>query len=215
VWVLDADAGSCEQIVRSCLQNDMLAVGHRTPEEHFAALYRAVPLCIVVDYRTGSEDGLSVIARTRDLTWPLPAILMARDLDVPLVTKAFRSGCSTVLAKPLDMAQMRLEVQEAIRLGSKALAEYEQRLEAKSRYADLTPNQRLVLREMLLGARNKSIAERLGISLRTVDKRKQEIFQAFGVENLAGLLNVVRLIRLDSANSGSSPHEFPGPDGAI
>ena len=185
VWILDPDKEILEQIVRSCLQNGMLAVGHRSPEEHFATLNHAVPLCVVVDYGAGSEDGLSVIERTRELTWPLPAILMAKDLDVPLVTRAFRSGCLTVLPKPLDMQQLRMEVRDALRVGGKALAEYERRLEAKSRYSDLTPNQRLVLREMLLGARNKSIAERLGISLRTVDKRKQEIFQAFGVQNLA------------------------------
>ncbi len=53
---------------------------------------------------------------------------------------------------------------------------------------DLTPAQRLVLREMLKGGSAAEIADALDLSIFTVHNHSREIYRSFGVTNRTGVL---------------------------
>lgn len=77
----------------------------------------------------------------------------------------------------------------------------------KSRIAELSKEERLVLEAVCLGRLNKQIAKDTGVSIRTVEQRRRRVFEKMGVESaipLASRMAVVRTVaptthRLDRA----------------
>ena len=60
--------------------------------------------------------------------------------------------------------------------------------DVRSRYARLTPRQREVLQLVAEGLRTRDIAERLGISVKTVEAHRTNIMQRLDVHELAGVV---------------------------
>lgn len=145
--------------------------------------------CVLLDVRM---DGLSGIATfdlmaSQQLNKRLPVIFITGHGDVPMAVDALKRGAFDFFEKPFDDNALFDRVQEALLLSQQA----GQMALVYERLAGLTTREREVLDLILLGKMNKVIADELGISMRTVEVHRANIFDKMAVKTaveLAGLL---------------------------
>jgi FixJ family two-component response regulator len=194
VRVLDDD----EQVLKclsSILRSASLKVeGFRDPHAFFAA---EAPACAVVDSELGGADALEVVASCRD-RWPhTPVILISGQATVAIAVRAMRQGAVGVLEKPVRASELREEITAAIELGRQRAEALRQRDEAQHRIAELSAWERTILEYLVQGMPNKSIAARMNLAMRTIEKYRRSMFNKLGVDSAAEAARVWTLARLD------------------
>jgi FixJ family two-component response regulator len=148
------------------------------------------PGCILLDVRMPDMDGLAVMAELarRGVDWPV--VFMTGHGEVQIAVEAMKLGAIDFLQKPF-------EEEALLACFRRGFAQLDARSEASGRRADargrveqLTAREREVLDGLLAGLSNKLIADRLGISLRTVEMHRGNMMDRLGVDNLAEALTL-------------------------
>ena len=148
------------------------------------------PGCLVSELRLPDMSGLELQSTLCSRQSPLAIVFHSTIADVAMTVAAMRSGARTVLVKPAGPVELAAAIKEAIaegpgqhRLSSRAAEKF-------ARFERLTPKEVDVLLLMLDGEPNKAIAKRLGIGLRTVEARRQNVFTKTGTDSLAELIRL-------------------------
>jgi two-component system response regulator FixJ len=146
--------------------------------------------CIVSDVRMPGLSGLDLVQRLADGRRAAPLILITGHGDVVMAVKAIKLGAFDFLEKPFD--EHRLV--EAIRLAGTKAAEKTREdahiIELRARIDSLSERQREVYDLAVRGISNKEIADRLGISIRTVEIHRAWMMARMGARNLAELVRI-------------------------
>ncbi len=146
--------------------------------------------CVLLDVRMPDMNGVAVFDQLsqRGLTARLPVIFLTGHGDVPMAVDALKRGAFDFCEKPFNDNQLMDRVAQAMvasqQAGAKALVH--------ERLASLSSREREVLDLILAGKMNKVIADQLGISMRTVEVHRSNIFDKMQVKSaveLAGLLS--------------------------
>jgi two-component system response regulator DctR len=107
--------------------------------------------------------------------------------DVPMAVDSLKRGAFDFFEKPFNDNQLMDRVEEALAASRKAAS----REAIHARLATLSAREREVLDLILAGNMNKVVADKLGISMRTVEVHRAHIFDKMQVKTaveLAGLL---------------------------
>jgi two-component system response regulator DctR len=145
--------------------------------------------CVLLDVRMPDLNGVAVFDQlsARGLTARLPVIFLTGHGDVPMAVDTLKRGAFDFCEKPFNDNLLMDRVEQA-------LAQSRQAGEAaavQSRLASLSAREREVLDLILAGKLNKVVADKLGISMRTVEVHRAHIFDKMQVKTaveLAGLL---------------------------
>ena len=165
-------------------------------KEFLSSLSKLERGCILLDVRMPDMDGMEVQQRLREAGVMLPVIIMTGHGDVDMAVRAMKAGASDFIEKPfekdvllgaLDSACQRLEADNLL----DARCE-----DARARLNILTPRERDVLKGMVDGLPNKTIAYDLGISPRTVEIHRANLMQKLGVQSLSEALRIAFTARL-------------------
>jgi two-component system response regulator FixJ len=155
---------------------------------------RSRAACLMLDVRMPQLSGLDVHDLLIERDAQLPIIYMSGHADVPLAVQAMQKGAVTLLEKPFDDETLEAALESAFAGGtSRATAPAAPRAateaapvqdnEAHSRYrqreASLTPREREVLSFVIQGIYNKNIADKIGLSIKTV-----ELYRARGMAKM-------------------------------
>ena len=145
--------------------------------------------CVLVDVRMPDINGVAVFDQlsTRGLTARLPIIFLTGHGDVPMAVDTLKRGAFDFFEKPFNDNQLMDRVEQALALSREAGGA----AAVQSRLAKLSAREREVLDLILTGKMNKVIADKLGISMRTVEVHRAHIFDKMQVKTaveLAGLL---------------------------
>ena len=155
-----------------------------------AALGDLEPGCILLDLRMPEMDGLEVMAELVRRTIDWPVVFMTGHGDVPVAVEAMKLGAIDFLQKPFTAEALLSTFERGFALLDERRAPAERRRQARERIALLSGRESEVLNGLLAGLPNKLIAERLGISLRTVEMHRGNMMVRLGVENLAEALTL-------------------------
>jgi two-component system, LuxR family, response regulator FixJ len=156
---------------------------------------RRGPACLILDVRMPQLSGLDVHDRLLECGAGLPVIYMSGHADVPLAVQAMQKGAVTLLEKPFDDEALEAALESAFASGgcrsaapgatdtTAAPAAEVGKDEAHRRFvareARLTPRERQVLGHVVQGIYNKNIADRIGLSIKTV-----ELYRARGMHKM-------------------------------
>ena len=167
------------------------------PQEAIEALSRrdrGAAACLMLDVRMPQLSGLDVHDALIERGAQIPVIYMSGHADVPLAVQAMQKGAVTLLEKPFDddALEAALETAFASRAAPVAASatpeaaaaagnpEREQaHARSVAREAVLAPREREVLGHVVQGTYNKVIADRLGLSIKTV-----ELYRARGMAKM-------------------------------
>jgi len=153
---------------------------------------RSRAACLMLDVRMPQLSGLDVHDALLERNAMLPVIYMSGHADVPLAVQAMQKGAVTLLEKPFDEGALEAALEtafsapaaprgiEAAALPAAAPADPGDddagRADFAARERSLAPRERQVLGYVIQGIYNKNIADRLGLSIKTV-----ELYRARGM----------------------------------
>lgn len=158
--------------------------------EEFLARSTLEPGCVVSDIRMPGMDGLTLLKKLRAEGGGLPLILITGHGDILLAVAAMKAGATDFLEKPFE-AEALLDAIEAGLRHQTNTAPAPEDLEAARRCLEtLTSREREVLERLVAGESNKEVAQKLGISHRTIEFHRAHILEKTGAK---GLPDLVRL----------------------
>jgi two-component system response regulator FixJ len=193
VHVIDDD-----DAVRDSLAALLAATGHlvRTYPSAVAFLEQlptAMRGCVITDVQMPQMSGIELLRRMEGRLGEFPVIVLTGRADVPLAVEALKAGASDFIEKPFESAVILGAVRAALqRLAREAerggkQADYAQRIGA------LSARERDVLRGLLAGASNKTIARDLDISPRTVENYRANVMMKMQASSLSELVRMALL----------------------
>ena len=158
--------------------------------DFLASLPDLAPGCILLDVRMPDMDGLAVMAELarREVDWPV--VFMTGHGEVPIAVEAMKLGAIDFLQKPFSEEALLGCFQRGFGLLEERGESARRRASARARVEQLTAREREVLNGLLAGLSNKLIADRLSISLRTVEMHRGNMMDRLGVDNLAEALTL-------------------------
>jgi FixJ family two-component response regulator len=147
--------------------------------------------CVVVDMSLPDMNGLQLAERLAAGHDRIPIIMSGARVPVRTVVRAMHVGAVTFLEKPYPADELCATIPKALELDRKRRGRERRRQYARQRMRQLTPQERQVMDYMLAGLPNKVIAKRLGVSLRTVEYRRHDIFEKTETDSLPELVRLV------------------------
>jgi two-component system response regulator FixJ len=148
------------------------------------------PGCLLLGKLNSGFNALRLIKSLGERIAEFPVVITAFHGDVAAAVQAMKLGASDVLESPFDR-----EVIPAM-LGSIFASLQERSIKmtsarrAKSLVQSLSPREREVLTCLVGGFCNKSIARRMGLSLRTVEMYRANMMDRLQVKHLADALRL-------------------------
>ena len=160
---------------------------HPSAEALLAAAPWLEPGCIVLDLAGLMWSAVDVLDRLR-LAAPNHPVVVCGCSDVALAVAAMKVGAADVLDRPVGWAALADAVGHALEAQASRLAVPTHA--AAARVSTLTPRQRIVLRGLMAGKLNKTIAHELGVSARTVECHRAAIMTRTGARSFSDLIRI-------------------------
>jgi len=190
VFIVDDDAS-----VRDALSLLFSVRGYRTAvfagAEDFLKAWQASWMgCLLIDIRMPRMDGLSLQDRLIEMGSRLPVVVITGHGDVDSARRAFKANAIDFLEKPIDHDKMIEAVEQAF--NSQSLIQDQKAASDKATYLleQLTPREQEVMNLVVGGYHNREIAEKLCISVRTVEVHKAHVMSKLDVGSVADLVRV-------------------------
>ncbi len=146
--------------------------------------------CVLLDVRMPDLSGAALFDElsTRSLTARLPVIFLTGHGDVPMAVDTLKRGAFDFFEKPFNDNTLMDRVLEALTASREASA-----MAVVHRcLAALSAREREVLDLILEGRMNKVIADRLGVSMRTVEVHRAHIFDKMNVKTAVELARLLK-----------------------
>ncbi len=191
VFLVDDDPAVLRALAKVVQSLGLKAAAYRSAEAFLEAYEPSGPGCLVLDVRMPGMSGLDLQNRLAATKEVLPIIFITAHADVRTAVEAMEKGAFSFLEKPFHMQQLCDKIQEALGLARKGWQRRREREDALRRLAALTPAERRVLDFVVAGKANKTTAEALGISVRTVEVHRARIMKKLKMKSRADLLKLV------------------------
>jgi two-component system, LuxR family, response regulator FixJ len=148
------------------------------------------PGCVVLDVFMPDFTGIELQQALNLRGATIPLIFVTGHGDVPTAVEAMRCGAFNYLLKPFRNSELIDNVRRALETDRQRREELKQAHAIADRIRSLTPREREVLDYVAHGHANRVIADKLGLSSRTV-----ELHRARGMEKMAAG-SVAQLVRM-------------------
>lgn len=146
-----------------------------------------VPGCIILDYQMPLVNGLEFQDILAHRGYRQPIIFLTAHADVDMAISAFRSGAADILKKPVS-SEILLEAVERAVERDFAFRQKDFRIVRYQEFYDaLTQREKQILNSVNAGLMNYQIAQRLGLSERTVETHRANAYKKVGVKDLQQL----------------------------
>ena len=197
VAVVDDD-DSIRFLVETLLERDGIgAVSYATAEAFLTGFDPAQIGCVVLDLHLPGMNGLECQQLLAKDGHFVPIIFFTARGTVPDAVSALKNGAVDFIEKPFDNKELLAKIRHSLAAAkasdaraagraqrAAAAAQSAQRLES------LTAREREVMERVVSGRLNKSIADELGICIKTVEYHRARVMQKMGARSVAQLVQL-------------------------
>ncbi|MDK9560064.1 response regulator [Gallibacterium anatis] len=148
------------------------------------------PGVVLLDMRMPYFDGRQVHKILKQQNSVLQVIIMTAFADVDMAVNELKQGAIDFLQKPILFDQLKTALENARIRSEKRFQQYQ----IQQCYDQLSEKEKEVLALIIEGNINKQIAERLNISVRTVEVHRSHIMEKMNAKNVAELIRKVDLL---------------------
>jgi len=189
VYIVDDDEAVRDSLSVLLESNVYAARSFASAPEFLKAAPSLRPGCLIVDIRMPEMDGLELQQRLTNHSLNFPLIVITGHGDVPLAVRAMKAGAVDFIEKPFAAEAIRSSLEAALsRLNTRG--ENPAKATATAKLALLSPRELQVLKGLLAGLPNKSIAYDLQISPRTVEIHRARLMDKTGARSLSELIRL-------------------------
>jgi len=160
-----------------------------------AELHR--PDVVLLDVGMPGLNGLDVAARLASLDSAIRVVILSVHTSEEYVLRALRVGCAGYLLKGSAVPELEVALRAVSRgetylspaVSRRVVDEYVSRTGGTADPLDaLTPRQREILQLTAEGHSSKEIAQKLGLSLRTVDTHRAQLMERLDLHDVTALV---------------------------
>jgi len=185
IYIVDDDP-SVRESLRYMLEGyDFQVFDFENGDDFLASIdVSAEPGCLILDSKMPGISGQEVHDQLNKLGTTLSVIFLTGYGDVPMTIKAFRNGANDFFQKPVSSS----ELLPSIRLAQKmSLLRYQKHVN-ETLFSTLTDREKELFYLVSEGLINKQIAEKLCISLRTVEVHRAKMMLKLNLDNITDLI---------------------------
>ena len=184
-----------EPDVRAALGMLIRSVGlkpeiYENPQAFLDAYDPERPGCLVLDMRMPGMSGLDLQEKLASMGQHPPIIMISGHGEIPNAVQAVQSGAVDFLQKPVSDQLLLDRIQQAMRLDTENRKEFSERKELEQRFATLTAREREVLQGVIAGKLNKTMADELSVSTRTVEIHRAHLMEKMQAGSLSALIQM-------------------------
>jgi DNA-binding NarL/FixJ family response regulator len=158
------------------------------------------PAVVLLDIGMPGMGGLEVLGHLSRMRAPVHPLMLSMHRDAEYVVEALRAGAVGYLLKDSAVSELEVAVRTTARgerYLSPAIAEsmaedfiVRRTSTTADAFAQLTPRQREILQLVALGLTSKEIAQKLGVSYRTVEVHRTHLMRRLNVHDVASLVRL-------------------------
>lgn len=200
IHIVDDDEAVRDSL-EALLQAHGYAVKTYASAEAFLAAHPSTPSgCAIVDVRMPGMDGIALLNKLRQRGHALPVIVVTGHGDIPLAVQAMKAGAIDFVEKPYSNETILEAVKRGLATAPEGTVEGASSPEIAARIASLTPRERDVMNQLVIGNPNKIIAYQLKISPRTVEIHRANLMKKMQADSLSHLVRMAM-----AAGAGGKP----------
>ncbi len=153
--------------------------------------------CLITDLRMPDMDGVELLRRLRAADAMLPAIVITGHGDVQMAVEAMKNGAIDFIEKPFSDDVLIESITRAAGRAAERVQSDAALTQVRQRVASLSERERQVLKGVVAGQPNKTIALELGISPRTVEVYRAGLMGKMQARSLPELVRMVMDVEID------------------
>ena len=157
--------------------------------------------CLITDLRMPDIDGVELLRRLRAADALLPAIVITGHGDVQMAVEAMKNGALDFIEKPFADDVIIDSIRRAVDQAQTQIRNETAQEAVRERLDSLSERERQVLKGVVAGLPNKTIAFELGISPRTVEVYRAGLMGKMQAKSLPELVRMVLGLNGDADGS--------------
>ncbi len=183
VYIVDDDQAACESLSMMLEDHDFHTQAY-TDGRFFLENYDpSAAGCVILDSRMPDLNGQQLHQRLREEGSPLSVIFLTGYGDVPMAVQALQSGAVHFFQKPVKADVLIPAIEDALYTS----LEQAEKLALRKAFDTLTSREIDILKLLIIGQRNASIADELCIAVRTVEVHRASLMKKFAANTIAEL----------------------------
>ncbi len=197
VRLVDDDADFLEGLAFVLEAKGWTVAAYQDPMAFLKADRPSMPGCLILDIRMPGMSGIELQAEMKARGIDLPVIILTGHADVDSAVKTLKMGATDFLQKPVnsddlfDAVANAMQLSRARRLGGLDKASL---IDVISRFS---AREKAVTRLLREGLVNSAIAERLGLTAKTVQNYRNTVYGKLRVHNTDELMHVFSQVESD------------------
>ena len=193
VHIVDDDDAVRDALLELLDSVGMKGVGFQSADDFLLDLNANIAGCLLLDIRMPGMSGLDLQKKLHEMGSTLPIIFITGHADVPMAIEAMKYGAVEFIEKPFREQELLDCVNSAMK---NARESYERNVEKKQiqdRLSSLTVREKEALALLSEGYPNKVIADKMGISQRTVENHRANLLEKMEAKSTAALIKLLLL----------------------
>ena len=119
-----------------------------------------------------------------------PLLFLTAHGNVRSAVSALQNGAADYFEKPVAHPMLMTAIEKALKLEAGRRREHARKLMVAAALEKLTSREREIMRFVIAGKMNKTIADELSISIKTVEAHRARVMQKLAVDSLAALVHL-------------------------
>ncbi len=193
-FVIDDDRAVLHSVSELLDAAGIQTLAFTSAEQFLHQLSPATAGCVITDLRMQGMSGADLLKVLREADCRLPVVVVSGHADVPVTVEVMEHGAITLLQKPYKAEELLDAVRRALDAYRSDRHKFNQLDDIRHRLESLQPDEYGVMKLMIEGKPNKTIASELDISMRTVDRRRSAVLEKMGVGSAPEVARLVALL---------------------
>jgi len=199
VFVIDDDEAVRRSLCWLIESTDHRAVGFSSADEFLNEPAFKGSGCIVSDVRMSGTSGIALLQELQTRRNDLPVVVITAHGDVQMAVEAMKLGAFDFVEKPFEEKALLEVIERALDESETHHRESSNDAIIRARFDNLTPREHEVLDLIVAGNPNRSVAETLGISEKTVEAHRAHIMEKTKAMSFADLVS--KTVRIGAAKT--------------
>lgn len=145
---------------------------------------------LVLDQRMDGMSGLDLQKLLNERSIVLPIVFITGHGDVATSVRAMKAGAVDFIEKPFRNEQLLNSVRNALQREQQVHGIQAARSETCKKYESLTQREQEVMKYVVRGMANSKLAEKLGVSPRTIEVHRSRVMQKMQAASLPELVRM-------------------------